>query len=79
MMLKAVFPGKYIQGEGVLEQLPQWIKVLGRKGLILASRTVKDKILVPYSSDWASDAIPIESFHGECCEREVDRLSRLLR
>ena len=79
MMLKAVFPGKYIQGEGVLEQLPQWIKVLGRKGLILASRTVKDKILVPYSSDWASDAIPIESFQGECCEREVDRISRLIR
>ena len=79
MMLKAVFPGKYIQGEGVLEQLPQWIKSLGKKGLILASRTVRGKILAPYSGDWASDAISVESFQGECCDREVDRLFRLIR
>ena len=34
MFLKAVFPGKYIQGEGSLEQLPRWIDLLGKNGLM---------------------------------------------
>jgi glycerol dehydrogenase len=75
MFLKAVFPGKYIQGEGVLGQLPDWIRLLGKKGLILASRTVKEKILPRYTRDLAENSMCIEPFQGECCEQEVARLS----
>jgi len=38
MFKKAVFPGKYIQGQGVLCELPGFIDLLGSKGLILASQ-----------------------------------------
>lgn len=78
MFFKAVFPGKYIQGEGVLNELPQWVHRFGKKGLILASSSAKDKILVPYADDLAANAIVIEPFHGECCENELNRLAGVI-
>jgi len=45
MFQKAVFPGKYVQGVGALEELPSLIRLFGRQGLILASSTVHKKIL----------------------------------
>jgi glycerol dehydrogenase len=45
MYNKAVFPGKYIHGQGALNELPNLIRSLGNKGMILASPTVKDKVL----------------------------------
>jgi len=78
MFLKAVFPGKYIQGEGVLDQLSQWVKWFGNKGLILASRSAKDKILVPYADDLSVNAIGIELFQGECSEKELNRLADII-
>lgn len=75
MFLKAVFPGKYIQGEGALEELPQLISVFGKKGLVLASRTVKNRILADHSRKLAANNIAIEEFQGECCEKELKRLA----
>jgi len=79
MFLKAVFPGKYIQGEGVLNQLPHWVNWFGKKGLILASHSAKDKILVPHMDDLKANAIVIEPFQGECCEKELKRLDSVIR
>lgn len=78
MFLKAVFPGKYIQGEGVLGQLPEWVNLLGKSGLILASRTAR-KILGKYIEDLAAHAVGVEPFGGECCESELGRLSHIIR
>ena len=78
MFLKAVFPGKYIQGEGVVGQLPDWIHLLGKNGLILASRTAKDKILAKYSDVLSMHAIGVEPFQGECCEKELTRLFSII-
>jgi glycerol dehydrogenase len=78
MFLKAVFPGKYIQGEGVLSQLPHWVRLLGGNGLILASRTAGERVLAKHLDDLAADGICVEPFHGECCESELSRLSRII-
>ncbi|MEQ8222258.1 MAG: glycerol dehydrogenase [Candidatus Eremiobacterota bacterium] len=78
MFLKAVFPGKYIQGERVLSQLPEWIKLLGKKGLIIASPTAKNKILPSYIDVLTENSICIEPFHGECCESELNRISSII-
>jgi glycerol dehydrogenase len=75
MFKKAVFPGKYIQGVGAICELPALVNLLGNHGLILASPTVNDKVLNRCDLDWASHSIPIEVFHGECCEKELGRLS----
>ncbi len=79
MFLKAVFPGKYIQGEGILDQLPHWVNLLGKKGLLLASRTARKKILASYRKDWTANALRIEPFQGECSEKELSRLARIIR
>ena len=76
--LKAVFPGKYIQSEGLVEELPDMIKSLGSKGLILSSRTVKQTILVRHLEQYAKDSILVETFRGECCEKELKRLSGIV-
>jgi len=77
MIMKAVFPGKYIQGANSLEQLPKWISLLGRNGMVLASKTA-GKILEKYSNDLSRHSISVEPFNGECCGKELDRLSEII-
>jgi glycerol dehydrogenase len=79
MFRKAVFPGKYIQGVGAVCELPALIKLLGSRGLILASPTVIGKVLPGCGLDGDALHIPVEPFRGECCEQEVARLSALIR
>ncbi len=78
MFKKAVFPGKYIQGSGSMSELPTLIGLLGKQGLILASPTVKEKVLPGCGIDWRAFSIPVELFHGECCENEIDRLLSII-
>ncbi len=75
---KAVFPGKYIQGEGVIAQLPRLIKSFGKKGLILSSHTVKANILTSLIKNYADDSIIVEEFHGECCDKELMRVADIV-
>ncbi len=78
MYNKAVFPGKYIQGVGAIAELPALMDLLGKQGLVLASPSVKEKILPGCAIDLQSRAIPIELFNGECCESELARLSAVV-
>ncbi len=79
MFNKAVFPGKYIQGQGVLYELPELIGAFGTSGMILASPTVKEKILPGYLTSSFADQFPVELFRGECCEDELGRLSGIIQ
>lgn len=76
--IKSVFPGKYIQGEGLIAELPEVIKTFGNRGLILASHTAKEFILNPYAEQYATEGIILEEFHGECSENELNRLSKIV-
>ncbi|MFA6244049.1 MAG: glycerol dehydrogenase [Candidatus Hydrogenedentales bacterium] len=78
MFKKAVFPGKYIQGVGAIGELPALIQTSGKQGMILASPSVKGKVLPECGIDWTALGIPIELFRGECCEKELTRLSAIL-
>lgn len=76
--LIAAFPGKYIQGENALSELPVLIERLGNKGLIIASSSAKNKILPKYNFI-GSNSILVEQFGGECCEKELARLSEIVQ
>ncbi len=78
MFKKAVFPGKYIQGVGALAELPALIELLGKRGLVLASPSVKEKVLPQCGIDLGAQGVPIEQFHGECCEEELTRISGIV-
>lgn len=79
MFRKAIFPGKYIQGVGAMGELPALIKLLGKRGLILASPSVKNKVLPQCGIDLEGQAIPIDLFGGECCEDELIRLANVIK
>ncbi len=79
MFKKAVFPGKYIQGVGALGELPALIELLGKRGLVLASPSVNDRVLPASGLDLRARGIPVEIFGGECCEDELARLLAVLK
>lgn len=76
--LRAAFPGKYIQGEGLLAELPEIIKSFGNKGLIISSRTAKESMLDRYAKQYEALGIMLDAFQGECCEKELGRLSEIV-
>ncbi len=75
---KSVFPGKYLQGEGIIADLPEIISSFGDKGLILSSRTAIKTILGRYVQQYAVGGIIQEEFGGECCETELKRIYNLV-
>lgn len=78
MLQKVLFPGKYIQGAGAICELPSLIRLFGGNGLIIASPSVK-KILSDSSMDLNVRSLPVEGFSGECCEKELSRLTAIVR
>lgn len=83
MFKKALFPGKYIQGQGALVELPAVMEALGRRGLILASPTSRAKVLPALGLDGgrggSSASMVIETFGGECSETELARVAGIIQ
>ena len=76
---KAVFPAQYIQGQGVLNDLPILISRMGSRGLILASEGVIKNILPVFADSSTTGQIPVERFNRECSEDELARTGRIIR
>ena len=79
MNIKAVFPGQYLQGRGILNALPELVQTFGNRGLILASPTAATRILPAMASEELRTGIPVERFNGECCDSEIERVGSLIR
>lgn len=79
MFTKAVFPGKYIQGVGALGELPGLVRLLGQRGLVLASPSVHGRVLPAVGIDLAAQDLATQIFGGECSEQEIERVSARLR
>ncbi len=73
MHLKAVFPGKYLQGPGVIRELPVQIKAFGRKAFIIPTRSASHTVLEELKPLLRPETI-VETFGGECHEGEIERL-----
>ena len=73
MLKKAMFPGKYLQGAGALQELPALVAQFGARGMILAAGTASNRILPASGVD-----LPVERFGGECCTSELERLAAVL-
>ncbi len=74
----AAFPGKYIQGENAIQQLPELASRFGRKAFVIASRTAR-KVLADKLPDFANGSASVAEFGGECCEQELGRVADLMR
>lgn len=75
---KAVFPGQYIQGQGVINDLTSIINLFGTKGLIIASASIKEKVIPAFGKNLIKERIPVELFNGECCEDELYRIEKII-
>jgi glycerol dehydrogenase len=80
MLSTTIFPGRYIQGYDALKRLGPEIARLGKVAFILCSNTVYGKILPAFKEDLAKYAqVFPEKFQGECCDDEIDRITKLAR
>lgn len=78
-VLKSVFPGKYIQGEGVISQLRDLSRLFGKKSLSLVSPTAGYGILMKYGLAGSDQGQLTVKFNGECTLAEVNRIADLIR
>ena len=74
----SIFPGRYVQGAGALNSLVQEIARLGSKALAILGRSGKREV-APYLIDGEGISFASESFCGECCDQEIERLSVVAR
>lgn len=75
MLYTSNFPGRYIQGQNILQNLPDETAKMGKNAFIIAGGTASGTILPPLLKTWKSrlDA-KVEKFSGECCDEEIKRL-----
>lgn len=78
MITKTIFPSKYIQGSGALNELTSEFKALGEKALLLADPFAAEHILPGYENLNSKDLV-IEAFNGECCDSEIKRLEEMCK
>ncbi|MCK9328800.1 MAG: glycerol dehydrogenase [Candidatus Cloacimonetes bacterium] len=78
MSQRAFFPSKYIQGANIINELPDIIKDFGSKPVIIASPSVKSKILPSYGEIILKKKIDIIVFNGECTNTEIDRCLKII-
>lgn len=78
-MSKFIFqsPGKYIQGQGVLESLGQETKKLAQKPLLISDDMVWSITGETIEASFKESSVEYayEAFNGEASEAEIDRLS----
>lgn len=69
-------PGKYMQGAGILSELAEYVKHLGKSFLIVVDPFVLDtaKSKIGKGFEKNSSKAVYEKFNGECTENEINRL-----
>lgn len=78
MITTTIFPGRYVQGAGALNLLPQELTRLGQRALAIVDPTIAG-LVEDALSGTAELRIHAERFGGECCDPEIERLCALAR
>lgn len=76
MITTTLFPGRYIQGYDAVQRLKKLIPLAGRKGFLICSPSVFDRVL-PGIRASLEEAVPVqvEKFGRECSDEEITRLA----
>jgi glycerol dehydrogenase len=74
----SIFPGRYVQGVNAIQSLAQEVGRLGTKALTIIDRAVADKVAKHLTPTDSVGFVP-DSFCGECCDPEIERLSAIAR
>ena len=74
---KAIFPGMYVQGDGVFDEIPPVINRFGGKGLIVASPSAMEGPLARLRDQLPQGTTQVR-FNGQCSDTELARLASIL-
>ncbi len=80
MITTAIFPSRYVQGPGALNQLGEELARFGKQALLLQDPFVSQHfdVQIKASMDGKINAQQ-ETFTGECCDEEIERLCTLAK
>lgn len=77
MVSTTLFPGRYIQGYGAINRLGQESARFGTSAYLICSPTVNRKLLPNFRESLESQVkLRSEVFRGECCDEEINRLTK---
>lgn len=71
-------PGKYVQGQGELARLAQYVLPLGQKPFVLISASGVKRFGDILSAGFNGASV-FETFQGECCQQEIERVAERFR
>lgn len=74
-----ISPSKYVQGEGALDNIANYVSVFGQKPLAIADDFVMGLVYDRVATSMAASEISIDfdRFNGECSRPEIERLVAL--
>ncbi len=80
MIQASIFPGRYTQGAGALSTLGKEAKKFGEKAFAICDPFVLESIIPDYKEDIEKEIeIKFEKFNGECSDKEIARVSALVK
>lgn len=80
MITTAIFPARYVQGEGAIDNMGEDLARLGRKVLAIVDPFVLDGLRDRIETAMAGRlTLTVEAFGGECSDEEIERLSAVAR
>lgn len=74
-----IAPGKYVQGSGELAKLAEYTAPLGKKPLVLISRSGYGRIGAVLEQGYDKAQLTFDYFNGECCKTEINRLIEIVK
>lgn len=74
-------PSRYIQGKGTLAEITKYTERLGKKLLILVSKSGKKRVeeKINKAVEGTDTTVVWEIFNGECSKSEVNRIGENLK
>ena len=78
MISTTIFPGRYVQGCGAIQELGREMARFGSKGLVICDPFVFDSLLGEFREGLEREVeIRVERFGGECSDEEIEHLAAL--
>ena len=76
MIKSSIFPSKYLQGAGTINQLVELTSDFGKKPLVICSPSMFNKI-IPKITEYLNNFnnFHFEKFNGQCSYNEINRLT----
>ncbi|MGQ9369275.1 glycerol dehydrogenase [Azospirillum sp. ST 5-10] len=75
MITTAIFPARYVQGDGAIDSLGGEVGRLGRKALVVVDPATLAFLRARVEASMAGHLpLAVEAFGGECCDEEIERL-----